>query len=183
MPARLSVVIALVVGLAGAMPGQRPRIGGRMHDFSLTAFDSGNTKVRSASFHGHPLLISFWAAWCPPCRTEMPELDSLVHTYREQGLAVLAVNEERLEVDEHGKAVFRSAAEHDSRLRAFLQRAPLSFPVLLDLQGTVWESFGRPMIPAVVLVDSAGVVRGLYYTGVVTIDSLRAGLRSILPDR
>lgn len=175
------IVAVLALVAQRPMTAQRPKVGEPARDFGLAALDGGNAKVRLASLRGHPVVISFWAAWCPPCVKEMPELAAVYTAERASGLEVLAVNEENLEVDEKGRFVPRSAREHDARLRSFVARVPMPFPVLLDQRGDVWQRYGSPMIPAMVFVDTAGIVRAVYYSGLVTADSLAAGLRAILP--
>lgn len=52
---------------------------------------AGNT-VRLADFRGKPLIMHFWATWCPYCKKLQPELDRLYLKYRDQGLALIAVS-------------------------------------------------------------------------------------------
>src|SRR5579864_7472347 len=61
-------------------------------DFTLT-------DLRGKSWHlqdlrGKVVLVNFWATWCPPCRKEMPDLQALYDTYKDQGLIVLAISDE-----------------------------------------------------------------------------------------
>ena len=165
-----------------ALPAQRVKIGARAPDFALASLDGGNTKARLSQLKGRPVVISFWASWCPPCRKEMPELAAAYTAYRSPGLEVLAVNEETLEVDEKGNAVYRTSKEHRKRLQAFLAEFVMPFPILLDDgEGGVWSRYGNPMLPAMFFVDTGGIVRTMYLKGGVTADSVAKGLKSILP--
>ena len=175
-------LILLAVMAPQALPAQRVKIGVRAPDFALAALDRGTTKVRLSELKGHPVVISFWASWCPPCRKEMPELAAAYTAYRSSGLEVLAVNEETLEVDEKGNGVYRSNQEHRKRLQRFLAEFAMPFSVLLDdAEGGVWSRYGTPWLPAMFFVDTAGIVRAMYDKGLVTADSLAKGLKSILP--
>ncbi len=78
-------------------------------DMSFDQPDGGQLQV--AQFRGKPLLLNFWATWCPPCLKEMPLLDSF---HRERGWQVV------------GLAVDQSAP-----VRAYLQRLPIGFPIAL----------------------------------------------------
>jgi thiol-disulfide isomerase/thioredoxin len=70
--------------------------------------------VAMNSFRGRPLLVNFWATWCPPCVEELPLLDSF---YRENKLK--------------SWQVVGLAVDQPSAVRTWLQRKPLAFPVLM----------------------------------------------------
>jgi len=73
-----------------------------------------------ASFAGKPLLVNFWATWCPPCVEELPMLDRFWRENAANGFQVLAL-----------------AIDQPSAVRKFLQRQPLGFPVALAGLGGV----------------------------------------------
>lgn len=73
-----------------------------------------------AAFRGRPLLVNFWATWCPPCVEELPMIDAFWRENAAKGIQVLAL-----------------AIDQPSAVRRFLQRQPLSVPVgLAGLEGT-----------------------------------------------
>ncbi|AVO41744.1 TlpA family protein disulfide reductase [Simplicispira suum] len=74
----------------------------------------------AAAFHGKPLLLNFWATWCPPCIAELPLLNGFYGEQRAKGWQVL------------GLAVDKAPA-----VRKFLERSPVDFPIgMAGLSGT-----------------------------------------------
>jgi len=88
---------------------------------------------------GKVVLLNFWATWCEPCREEMPSLVALSRQYPDR-LVVLAVNYQ----------------ENPAKINRFLEAVPLSFPVLLDRDGTVTKAWTRRIFPTSVLLDVRG---------------------------
>ena len=113
-------------------------------DFELPS--RGGDAVRLADLKGQVVMINFWATWCGPCRQEMPLLEQLHAKYEPLGFTLLGVN-----------------VEPDSALAAeFLQRVPVSFPILFDRESKVSEQFGVEAMPSTVLIDREGRVRHVH---------------------
>ena len=92
-----------------------------IHRFWNTSFHTpqGAPLVMSA-FRGKPLVINFWATWCPPCVDELPLLDAFYRKNASNSWQVVGL-----------------AIDQPSAVRAFLARKPVSFPVgLAGLDGT-----------------------------------------------
>ncbi len=85
------------------------------------SFDTpAETTLSMASFKGKPLLLNFWATWCPPCIAELPLLNAF---YRENAA--------------NGWQVMGIAVDQPSAVRAFMEKMPLDFPVAMaGLGGT-----------------------------------------------
>lgn len=100
--------------------------------------------ARLADFSGQVVLVNFWATWCAPCVKEMPALERLHLQLAKEGLAVLAVSQDR-----SGAAV----------VTPFLGRINLQqLPVYLDPQGTLGRAFGVQGLPTTYLVGRDGRV-------------------------
>lgn len=74
----------------------------------------GANRLAMAALRGQPLVLNFWATWCPPCVREMPALDRFYRDHRAQGWQVLGL-----------------AADNSEAVRKFLADTPVSFPIAL----------------------------------------------------
>ena len=79
--------LTLIASVAGAQP---VRPGARAPEIDLPTITGG--RVQLSKLRGHPVVVSFWGTWCPPCRMEFPELVKLHQAYDSLGLRVLGVN-------------------------------------------------------------------------------------------
>ncbi|MHB8534123.1 MAG: peroxiredoxin family protein [Sulfuricaulis sp.] len=109
-------------------------------DFTLKGED-GKT-YRLSDYRGKVVLLNFWATWCPPCREEMPSMERAYRKVKSENIAILAVN-----VGEDADTVF-----------AFTGRYPLTFPLLLDLDGSVIGKYPVVGLPTTFIVDPRGRV-------------------------
>ena len=113
-------------------------------DFTLSTLDG--TSITLSELKGQVALINIWATWCPPCRAEMPVIQATYDQYRDQGFTVLAVD----------------LQEDPRTVAAFMQRYQLTFPALLDRDGTVSVSYRSSALPSSFFVDRRGVIRAVY---------------------
>ena len=123
--------------------------------------------VKLSELRGHPVVITFWATWCPPCRDEFPVLVAAHRQYREAGLEVIAVNQRDQEVN-------------TKEVEAFAAQYGVEFTVLLDARGRSRRSYRLTALPTTVFVDSAGVIR-TFHGGPISARDLARGLATILP--
>jgi thiol-disulfide isomerase/thioredoxin len=115
--------------------------------------------VAVSAWRGRPLLVNFWATWCPPCVKELPEINQFHRETRGKGWQVLG-----LAIDQAGP------------VQAFLQRTPLDFPIALggpDGLALVRE-LGNPAggLPFSVVFDETGEI-SWRRLGVTTLPELR----------
>jgi cytochrome c biogenesis protein CcmG, thiol:disulfide interchange protein DsbE len=96
--------------------------------------------------HGKVVIINFWATWCPPCREEMPALDSFYRRYHSQGLDMIGVSADRP----------RDRSDVTKVMQSF------SYPAAM-LDDAKVNDFGAPdSLPMTVVVDGNGIVRAKF---------------------
>jgi cytochrome c-type biogenesis protein len=122
------------------------QVGKPAPNFSLTDL-SGQT-VSLAALRGHPVLVSFWATWCVPCRDELPLIRDEYLAHRQQGLTVVAID--------YGD-------ESPDAIRTFWEGLQLQPDPVLDPDGRAARAYGVSLslstgLPVSVLVDKDGIV-------------------------
>lgn len=106
-------------------------------DFTLS--DLSGKSWTLSSLRGKVVLVNFWATWCPPCRKEMPDLDTLSKRFAKKGLVVLSISD-----------------EDASRLNPYLATNKITYPILMDPGRKVTESFHVDGIPKSFIFDREG---------------------------
>ncbi len=91
-------------------------------------------------------LINFWGTWCEPCKREMPALETAYSTYKTNGFNVISIN--------LGQSKFVT--------EKFVDQYDLSFPVLIDQDGSIKEAYYVGNLPASFLVNEAGVIEQVH---------------------
>jgi thiol-disulfide isomerase/thioredoxin len=118
---------------------------------------------------GHPVVVSFWGTWCPPCRVEFPELVRAYQMHSAAGLIVLGVN---------GRDQEFSTKDVTKFVNEFL----VPFEIALDERGRSRQTFLIVGLPTTVFIDSGGVVREIH-RGPISLEQLNNGIATILPPR
>jgi len=147
----LVVLIVVVFGLALLMKGKGgetpsgPKgadlVGMTAPDFVLQSNQGG--EIRLSDLQGKVVMLNLWATWCPPCRAEMPSMETLYRQMKDQDFAMLAVN-----IEENGPDV----------VPGFLEQNPHSFPVLFDTEKKVQNLYGVDKFPETFVVGKNGKV-------------------------
>jgi peroxiredoxin len=110
----------------------------RQHiDFTLT--DLRGKAWNLKELRGKVVLVNFWATWCPPCRKEIPDLETLYNRFKNQGLVVLAISDEETD-----------------KVKPFIAERNVTYPVLLDPGRQVNELFQVVGIPKTFIYDRSG---------------------------
>jgi cytochrome c biogenesis protein CcmG, thiol:disulfide interchange protein DsbE len=141
-------------------------VGQQAPDFQLISL-TGET-VSLADYEGQPIILNFWATWCPPCRAEMPALEEAYQAYQDEGLVVLALNRE----------------ESPQTVAAFWQEmtdrgTPLTFAPLLDETGEVGAAYGVFNMPTTYFVSPTGEITAVH-RGLLTPEQINQYLQPLL---
>jgi peroxiredoxin len=106
----------------------------------------GGSKVELSSFKGRPVLIHFWASWCPPCLPELPHVIAFAAKMQAKGWTVLAIS-----TDTDWQKVKSALPSKDS--------LPANFVVLLDSESRVAEAYGSFMYPESYWINLEGRIQ------------------------
>ena len=125
----------------------------------FTVYDIDRNPVKLSDFFGKPILINFWATWCPPCKSELPDFDRVYDDYGED-VVFMMVN-----MTDGSRDTVESAS-------AFTADNGYSFPVYYDCDLNAAYTYGASSIPMTVLIGADGNIVG-GQVGVLTEEQLR----------
>ena len=131
----------------------------------VTVFDRTGRAVRLSSLRGKPVVLNFWASWCPPCKGEMPDFED---AYRESG------------EDYHFVMVNLTDGTRETRESAygFVDSMGYTFPVYCDESGEAAYAYGISSIPTTFFIDKDGNLV-TYAGGAISAELLARGMEMI----
>jgi len=132
------IVLGAVIGLQYLQQGART--GYAALDFTLP--DLSGNPIKLSDLRGKIVFLNLWATWCPPCRAEMPSMQTLYERLRGPDFVMLAVAEDTNADD----------------VAAFVKELGLTFPVLLDTDNKLPARFGVTGFPETFVIDREGNV-------------------------
>ena len=141
-------------------------------DFTLTD-QYGNSHTLS-DYKGKTVFLNFWATWCPPCRAEMPDIQKIYDSYKENGDDSLVI----LGVASPGQGQEGSLEE----VAGFLEENGYTYPVLMDTTGQQFAAYGVYALPTTFMIDRDGNVFG-YVSGQLTEEIMLDIIRQTMEGR
>lgn len=120
-----------------------PQPGFLAPDFTLDTPDGGT--ITLSDYRGAPVVVNFWATWCPPCRAEMPFFENVSRHY-EGRVAILGVDQ-----GEPAELVAQFAAELN-----------ITYPLPLDSDSRVSRQYQVRSLPTTFFIDDRGIVRDIH---------------------
>lgn len=143
--------------------GQSPAIQnkGDYKDFTVT--DKDGKEVKLSDFIGKPIVINFWATWCPPCRSELAHFDKLAKEY-EGKVHFLMVN---------------LSGEDKRSVKNFVQSNGYTFPLYFDDTNSGSSAYSVSSIPVTVFITAKGDI-GAQRIGAMSEATLRSYITQLL---
>lgn len=90
---------------------------------------------------GKPMILEFWATWCPSCRQSIPHLNEVYKKYKDKGLEILGVTK-----------------EDAAAVTAFTKEVPVTYHIALDPEAALAAHFGITGFPHALLIDKSGKI-------------------------
>lgn len=138
-------------------------VGEEAPNVSFSVINEGD--ITTDQLRGKVVVLNFWATWCPPCKKEMPLLETTYNKYKEKGVIVLGVNYN----------------EDRETITKFVKEIKITFPIALDRDFKVTKEFGVLALPTTFFIDRRGVIRDRY-RGEIAEETLFSRLLPILEE-
>lgn len=134
------------IGTGGSNLRLLPRVGQPAPDIEVLSLTDGK-RVRLSDYRGQPVWLNFWGSWCPPCRSEFPDMQSAyVNNLAPNGVVILAIS-----LDEPAEAAALFAVRNKGTFTI------LSDPDRSDTGG----AYPIANFPTHILIDSNGIIRDI----------------------
>ncbi|WP_053367000.1 thiol-disulfide oxidoreductase ResA [Bacillus sp. FJAT-27245] len=166
---RTAILVLLVAAVAYTLYANftkeeraRAKAGDIAPNFVLTDLEGNKHKL--SDYKGQGVFLNFWGTWCKPCEEEMPYINNQYKQFKDKGVQVLAVN----------------ISESNVAVSSFSEKYGLTFPILLDKDSQVMNTYGVGQLPATFLVDKEGKIVK-YHTGQLTEHTIKQFMESIEP--
>ena len=153
----LTVVVVVLLAATTAVAQTSPRSSLRLRSIN-------GQRIALDRYKGSILLINFWATWCVPCRSEIPDLIKLQRRYRNQGLRIVGIT---------------YPPEEISEVRRFARQLKMNYPVAIGTRATKTQFTASDTLPMTVVIDREGKVREVI-EGIMYSDEFDQKIRPLL---
>ena len=118
----------------------------------------------SSEYRGKPLIINFWGTFCPPCRDEMPALQSVYEQWKDKGVQLVGIN----------------LSEDKLSVQSFAGQVGAKFPILLDRNRQTERAFNLKQYPTTFFIRADGTIEDVVIGGPLSEDLIRGHIERIL---
>ena len=129
---------------------------------NFTVLDKDGNTVEFSSKKGKPIILNFWASWCPPCKAEMPDFEEAYKKYGDK-VEFMMVN-----LTDGNRETLQKAKDHVSS-------NGYTFPVYFDTQSTAAYAYSISSVPATYIIDAEGNIVA-HAIGMITANDLEAAI-------
>jgi cytochrome c biogenesis protein CcmG, thiol:disulfide interchange protein DsbE len=157
--------IVVVQTVISDRPPEGVEIGLMAPDFTLKTIEGDS--ITLSSIRGQPILLNFWATWCPFCVDEMPAFQNVYEEFKDDGFIVISITKE-------------VGSEMDNVVD-FRDNFNLTFPILLDEGGVVTKRYYVNSLPRTLMITPEGVINNILMGGPITENTLRQELSAMMP--
>ena len=137
----------------------------RIAAYDFTVYDKDGKEVKLSDMKGKPVVLNFWASWCPPCKAEMPDFDEIAKQY-EGKVTFMMVN------------LTDGQSETLDSAKSFIDSMEYTFPVYFDTTSEAAYAYGISSIPTTFFIDAEGYFVA-YYEGSMSGETLLSGISMI----
>ena len=114
------------------------------------------------------MVLNLWASWCIPCREETPAIEKIYQTYN-GSLAVIGINV--------------TSQDSETDVRAFVQELGLTFPIVLDRDGSVIARYQLLGLPSTFFIDRSGIIRSVIFGGPMSEAAVRSNVEDLFQEK
>lgn len=133
----------------------------------FTVQDANGKSVSLSDFKGKPIVLNFWASWCPPCKAEMPDYEKMYQQYNSKGIVFMMVN------------LTDGDRETTATAKKFLSDNHYTFPVNFDTNFSASDAYNISAIPDSIFIDRNGNVVNSY-EGMIDAATMKNNIEKIL---
>jgi len=128
----------------------------------FTVLDASGKAIKLSDFFGKPIVLNFWASWCPPCKGEMPEFNEV---YKQTGDSITFMMVDLVD----------GQRETKEKGYAYVKNQGFSFPVYFDTGQQAASAYGISAIPTTIFIDKDGYIAG-WAESAIDAETLQKGI-------
>jgi peroxiredoxin len=168
----LALVCALLIKLqslvqAALRPAESDEFNGQVApEFAVTSVKGDAVSLKD--FKGHPVLVNFFASWCPPCREEIRSLIQLYKQYRKDGVAIVGIAVDSV-----------LTPESVGDVKPLAEKLAIPYPVAIATD-QIAKDYHFKGIPTTVVIDKEGKIAKMFY-GYHDDKVIEAAVQKLLP--